>query len=110
MELSIDGGVTRARFPRRRLDGVAIRELYEAAVALTDRREPKLLIDLAGVEMLSSGAVGIFLSIRKKYLQYGGQVHLACDDAQVRQSLEVMHVHRVLRIFPTADEAAAAFK
>lgn len=104
------GGVAHARFPRHALDGTAVRELYEAAVALTDDRYPRLLIDLAGVTMLASGAVGIMISIRKKYLQYGGQLHLAAPEPLVLQSLEVMNVHRILRIFPTVDEALAAFK
>lgn len=110
LEIQATAGFTHARFPQQKLDGVAVRELYEAAVALTDQRHPRLLVDLDGVGMLTSGAVGILISIRKKYLQYGGQLHLARPNPLVMQSLEVMNVHRILRIFPTIEEAVTAFK
>ena len=82
LDLCHTGGVSQVRFPRGRVDGVAVRELFEAAMALTDTPSPKLLIDLTGVSMLPSGAVGIVITIRKKFLQYGGQVHLAGAEPQ----------------------------
>jgi anti-anti-sigma factor len=103
-------GATCVSFPRQKIDGVAVRELYEVAMAMTDGQHPKLLIDLTGVAMIPSGAVGIILAIRKKFLQCGGQVHIAGADPLVMQSLEVMSLHRLLRVFSTADEAIAAFK
>lgn len=105
-----EGRFTRVSFPRQKIDGVTVRELYELAIGLTDSPHPKLLIDLDGVPMVTSGAIGIFLAIRKKYLQYGGQVHLAIADPMVVQTLQVMNVHRILPIYDDAAQAAAAFR
>lgn len=103
-------GITRVRFPQNRFDGIAVRELFELAMALTDAPRPKLLVDLTGLPMVPSGGVGILISIRKKFLQHGGQLHLASPDPLVTQSFEVMNVHRLLQIFPTPEQALAAFK
>lgn len=105
-----EGRFTRVSFPRQKIDGVAVRELYELAMALTDAPHPKLLIDLDGVSMVTSGAIGIFLAIRKKYLQHGGQMHIATADPLILQTLQVMNLHRILPIYDDATQATAAFR
>lgn len=110
LAIETQGGITTVSFPTGRFDGVAVREIYEAAIALTEKPHPKLLVDLRGVVMLPSGAAGILVAIRKKYLQHGGQLHLAGADPLVAQSIEVMNLHRMLQLFDTLEAAAAAFK
>lgn len=107
--LDVDGTAVLC-FPRGTLDGVALREIYETAVLLTDRVNARLVIDLKEVQFVSSGAMGMFVTVKKKFLGTGGQMHLAIPAAEIRQQFEVMNLHLILRIFVTLPDAVAAFK
>ena len=97
--------ITYIGFPRRKIDGITIRELFEAAMTLTQKHSPCLLIDLLGVPMVSSGAMGIFVEIQKKFRHVGGQLHLHVPDPMIRQQFQVMNLHVLLLLFDTLDEA-----
>lgn len=103
-------GVTYVSFVAGRADGLASRELYEAAIAMVDRPPVKLLVDLSGVPFVSSGAMGMLISIRKKYMQHGGQLHIAAPDPMIRQSFRIANLHILLPLFETPEAARAAFK
>ena len=98
------------RFPRGHIDGIAVREMYEAAAAMMDQRNVKLMVDLTGVDMLNSGAMGMLVTMRKKFLHTGGQLHIAAPDPLVLESLRMMHLDRVLTLFESVSEAMARFK
>ena len=101
------GDPTRITFVGGRFDGIAIRELFEAAMALPDH--PRLLVDCEGVEMISSGAMGMLVTIHKRFVSHGGQLHVAVPDRRVRHALEIANLHRLLRVFDDSVGAAAAF-
>ncbi len=98
------------RFPRRKIDGVAVRELYEAAAELSHRRDPRMLVNLEGVRLVSSGVMGILVTIQKLFRHVGGQLHICSPDAMVIQQFEVSNLHLLLKLFNDADAALAAFK
>ncbi len=103
-------GIAWVRFPRAAADGIAVRELFETAMALTEKRNIRLLVDLAGVPMVSSGLMGILVTIQKKFLHVGGQLHIAVPDPQVMTQFEVMNLHRLLKLFAAVDDATLRFK
>ena len=109
--LALEAGetMTRVTFPRRRIDGVAVRELYEAAATMSHQREPRMLVDLAGVALVTSGLMGILVTIQKLFRHVGGQLHISTPDPMVLQQFEQMNLHLVLRLFDNAD-AASKFK
>lgn len=97
-------------FPRGKIDGVAVREIYELAAELTENRSPQMLIDLAGVVMVSSGVMGIFAATHKLFLHSGGQLHISVTDVQVEHQFELMNMHLMLKLFAGQQAAADAFK
>lgn len=105
-----EAGISRVQFPRQKIDGVAVRMLYETAAALTQGKNPKMLVDLTGVASISSGVMGILVTIQKLFRHVGGQLHIASDNAMVLQQFEVMNLHLVLKLFPGRDTAVAQFK
>ncbi|MEM1108254.1 MAG: STAS domain-containing protein [Planctomycetota bacterium] len=96
-------------FPLGRFDGNAVRELFEFSNQLPST-QPKLLIDTTGVAMVPSGGMGMLLTIRKRFLSVGGQLHVALPGANVRQSFKVANMHRMLALFDSVKDARAAFK
>jgi anti-anti-sigma factor len=108
--LSSENDVTAIRFPRGLIDGVAVRELYETAAQLMGNRNLKLLIDLTGVPMVSSGVMGMLVTIRKKLLMVGGQLHIAVPDPHVLEEFHVMNLHLLLHLFADVTEARSRFK
>ena len=104
-----DGGMLHLTFPRRTVDGVAVREMYEAAADYFDDPHLKLLVDFTGVPLINSGMMGMLVTLRKKLLQSGGQMHVLIPDPQVMQTLQIMNLHLVLTLF-SEPEAARRFK
>lgn len=98
------------RFPRRKIDGVAVRELYEAAAEISHHRDPRMLVDFEGVVLVSSGVMGILVTIQKLFRHVGGQLHIASPDPMVVQQFEVANLHLLLKVFPDCHVAIEAFK
>ncbi len=103
-------GVTQVTFPRRKIDGIAVRELYEAAAEMSHTRDAKMLINLEGVVLVSSGVLGILVTIQKLFRHVGGQLHIVSPDAMVLQQFEVANLHLVLKLFNSCDGAKQQFK
>jgi anti-sigma B factor antagonist len=110
LEIRHDGDLVMIRFPRGRVDGSAVTELFEAASQVVAGRGAKLLVDLSGVNHVNSGGVGIMVTLQRRAMTQNVAFHLAIPSEKVRETFEVMHLHRVLSIFHTVDEALAAFK
>lgn len=105
VQLERADGLARMTFPAGKVDGHAVRQMYEITAALMDERDLKLLIDFAGVGLLSSGAIGMLVTIRKKMMSVGGQLHVLIPDPNVMGTMRVMNLHIVLNLFE--DPAAA---
>jgi len=103
-------GVTQVAFPRRKIDGIAVRELYEAAAEMSHGRDAKMLVNLEGVTLVSSGVLGILVTIQKLFRHVGGQLHIVSPDTMVLQQFEVANLHLVLKLFNSRDAATQSFK
>jgi len=106
---SLEAGVVTATFPGGRFDGNAVRELFELAMALP-AGNTKLLVDTSGVGFVPSGAMGILVTIRKRFLSSGSQLHIALPDPHVRESFNLALMSRLLCLFDSCAAAREAFK
>lgn len=104
------GDITHVRFPAARTDGVAVRELYETAIELLEAPPAKMLVDLSEVPLVTSGAMGMFISIRRKFMGHGAQLHIAAPEPMVRESMRIASLHLILQIYDSVEAARAAFK
>ncbi len=100
-----DPEVTCAHFPRGKVDGIAVRELFEAAMALTSQPRPRLVVDLTGVALATSGLMGILTQRHKRFVQNGGRVTVAVPDARVLGAFEVAKLHTILCLYPSVGLA-----
>ena len=97
-------------FPQGRIDGNGVREMYEQCVALAEGTSSRILVDLSGVDKVTSGAMGMLVTMKKRCLGTGAQLHIAAPDDMVMDSFKLMRLDLVLNLFPTVQSALAVFK
>lgn len=69
----------------------------------------KVILDLAGVELIDSMAIGVILFCSGKLQQSGGELRLAGARGVVDQTLRLTKVDSVVGMYPTAAAAAEGF-
>ena len=110
LEFATVGSASRVTFPRRKIDGIAVRILYEHAAGLSESRQPRLIVDLTGVPLVSSGVMGILVTINKLFRHVDGQLHIVCPDPLVVQQFDIMNLSLILKLFPSEQLAVQQFK
>lgn len=110
LEFAAVGTASRVTFPRRKIDGIAVRMLYEYAAGISEQRQPRLIVDLTGVPLVSSGVMGILVTINKLFRHVDGQLHIVCPDPLVVQQFDIMNLSLILKLFPNEQLAMQQFK
>lgn len=93
------------------LDEMNIAEIGQSLTHLVTLRDrPKLLLDFASVDFLSSAALGMLINVNGKVKQANGQLRLANIKPQIMEVFEITKLKRVFRISATREEALASFE
>lgn len=96
-----------------RVDGVidttTAGELEEVIDALMKRQRYRIVIDLAGVDYISSAGWGIFISRIKDVRTSGGDIKLANMVPNVFEIYELLEFDKVLRAHESVDGARRDF-
>ena len=69
----------------------------------------RLIIDLGGVDYISSGGLRVLLSTAKKLDRLNGGVRLAAVTEPVREVMEVAGFCQIFQIYDSPESAAAEF-
>ena len=92
------------------LDEANIKEIGDGLNALVDERpNPKLLLDFATVDHLSSAALGMLINVNKRVKERNGQLRLANIKPQIFEVFVITKLNKLFRIMPTRAEALASF-
>ena len=92
------------------LDEANIAEIGNTLSALIDQREhPKLLLDFANVDHLSSAALGMLINANNRIRQKSGQLRLANIRPQIFEVFVITKLNKLFRILPTRAEAMESF-
>lgn len=102
-------GIAHVTFPRRAADGICVRELYEFAASLADQSKAKLHVDFRSLALVTSGMAGILIQAQKVLRQNNGQLHITVADELMYIQFKTMHMHELLNLFHSVDEAVGAF-
>jgi anti-sigma B factor antagonist len=98
--ISIIGELDMSTAPRLR------EELIRVAAAM---ETPRVVLDLAGVDLLDPTGLGVIFDGVKRTRSRGGDLALACAEPQVIHDLEIMRVIEILPVFESVDEAVQSF-
>jgi anti-sigma B factor antagonist len=69
----------------------------------------KVIFDLAHVTVLDSTGVGIVVMCCARLKKAGGSLHIAAATGMVDHTLRMTNVDRLIELYPTVSDAAAAF-
>ena len=94
----------------RILDESNIKEIGDVLSGLIDSREyPKLLLDFANVDHLSSAALGMLINVNNRVRQKNGQLRLAQIRPQILEVFAITKLNKLFKILPTRAEAQTSF-
>jgi anti-anti-sigma factor len=92
-----------------RVDSAATEEMERAFQSVLERGEKWLVVDLAGVDYISSAGLGAFVGLSKKVKAAKGQARFCAPSKLVRQVFDLTGVSLRLDMFATQAEALADF-
>lgn len=91
------------------IDTMTAGELEEVIDRLISRSRYRLIVDLAGVDYISSPGWGIFISHIKEIRENDGDIKLSGMVPNVREIFELLELDNVLRSYNSVDEARGDF-
>ena len=92
------------------LDEQNIKEIGDTLNVIVDENEnPRVLVDFANVDHLSSAALGMLINVNNKVRQKNGQLRLANIKPQIQEVFMITKLNKLFRILPTRTEALANF-
>ena len=93
------------------LDEANIADIGSTLGSLIDEKgAPKLLLDFASVEHLSSAALGMLINVNNRIKQRNGQLRLTNIKSQIFEVFRITKLDRLFRIYPTRAEALVSFE
>jgi anti-sigma B factor antagonist len=94
----------------RILDEANIADIGSTLKALIEEKDhPKLLLDFATVDHLSSAALGMLINANNSIKQRNGQLRLANIKPQIYEVFVITKLNKLFRILPSREEALASF-
>ncbi len=92
------------------LDEGNISEIGQTLGILVDESaSPKLLLDFANVDHLSSAALGMLINLNNKIRQKNGMLRLTNIKPQIMEVFVITKLNKLFRILPTRPEALVSF-
>jgi anti-anti-sigma factor len=77
---------------------------------LLKENQKKVIFDLSEVTYLDSSGIGILMMCHAKLKKAGGALRIAGARGMVEETLELTSVNKIVRLYPTAAEAAQDFQ
>lgn len=94
----------------RILDEGNINDIGQTLAALIEERNhPKLLLDFAAVDHLSSAALGMLIHANNKIRETNGQLRLTNIKPQILEVFVITKLNKLFKILPSRAEAMASF-
>lgn len=92
------------------LDQVRIEAIRTELDALIEKSgHPKFLLSFQHVTHISSAVLGVLMSLDKKAKSRKGEIRLSHINPGIRQVFTITKLDKVLKIFPTTEEAMLKF-
>lgn len=92
-----------------RVDGFSAPELENALQAAINEKHYKLVVDLGGTEFMSSAGMRALLKARMEAQDKKGELRLAAPSTFILDSLKLVGLDKLFKIFDTTEAALAGF-
>ena len=87
------------------LDAVGASAMWEGVSGRVSKDVPALLVNLSGVRFMSSGGIGMLVSLLARVQQAGGGMSICACPSRVRSVLNICGLEQVLNVRETEEEA-----
>ncbi|MCR4316475.1 MAG: STAS domain-containing protein [Planctomycetes bacterium] len=107
------GDVTVIYFSQKRmlLDESNIQAIYDELINISQKEyKPKLVLDLANVQYLSSAVIGKLVAFNKTLAQDKGQIKLCAVQAGVMKVFKITKLDKIFKFFADQDSAVKSYK
>ena len=105
----IEPGIVVLELTGRFVMGADCQKLDREVDDHAQRGQKSFILDLTAVDHVDSAAIGQIVKSYSKLKKSGGMMRLAGATGMVDGVLKLTQVHKVIEIFPTAQEAARNF-
>jgi anti-sigma B factor antagonist len=92
-----------------RLDAGTVPAFEQAMQRLLLEGQARLVVDLDGVNYISSSGLRVLLTARRQSRSRGGDVYLCCLHPRVKEIFEMVGFMSVFGVYATSEQAADAF-
>jgi anti-sigma B factor antagonist len=114
IRISLDTTGRSSELTMVRVDGVidtmTASELERVMNTLLEQRKYKIIVDLAGVDYISSAGWGIFISNIREIKAHAGDIKLARMIPSVYEIFELLEFDSILRAYDNIEKAKADFR
>jgi len=92
------------------LDSAIIDSIAQELYALIDEKAVRrLVLDFANVKFLSSQALGVLITVKKKADAIKGVILIAAMKEDLQRVFKIMNLQKLFSFYPTEHEALASF-
>lgn len=92
-----------------RVDSMTAIQFGEGISSPIDSGETKIVLDLSGVDYMSSAGLREIVTALKKAKRIGGDIRIAQPSDRVLEVLEMAGLDTIVQIFPTQNEAFESY-
>jgi anti-anti-sigma factor len=93
--------------PNGRLDSATSSQLDRYMSAVIDRGDVDIVVDMTGLEYISSTGLSVFLSSAKKIRRNDGRMALSGLNSRIRLAFEMSGFLRLFPVYPNVEAALA---
>ncbi|MCP4190913.1 MAG: STAS domain-containing protein [Planctomycetaceae bacterium] len=108
-EIGVDGQVLLMELSGQ-LDAAACEFLFSVIDGEIEDGRNQLIMDCHDLRFISSIGLGMLIRIHSKAKKNGGDVKLSRVHGVIADVIKLVMLDKVLQIYPTVDEAVAAFE
>jgi anti-sigma B factor antagonist len=92
-----------------RIDSATSTDFETALQGLMEKGKYNMVLDLAGVDFLSSSGLRVMVSTLKTIRQAGGELCIAQPAEQASEAIAIAGLDALFKSFPTREAAIASF-
>ena len=96
-------------FSVKKIDAFVTDKIQEDIIVVISNSNPKVILDLRGVEYIDSSGFGCFLSVMRAARNNYGVLKFANPEPGVREMFETLHLHTVFQIYDNVDSCIKSF-
>jgi len=106
----VNGGLVKVINVSGFLDAHSFPEVEKALNTVVDKGSYHLVLNLGGLDYISSAGLGVLIGVAKKVREKKGDLKLSQLPEKIYRIVNLLGFSRILDIFNTDEEALSAFK